>query len=250
MIKKTIKVFLALLIISSIFILSPLNPVNAADKSHDEKFTTKVDKKKQTFYARITYKQSQMKCSSVTFLDKNKKKLTGKTKTTVEKSSEGKKAKEKAQKWCRNLREKDEKAANTPATNTTGGGTDSGGGGDTGDGGGSTESKPVVVDTGPDNICDLSGVPESIKATSGCENTPEGKTLDDSITIILNNIILVSGLIAVVFIVVGGIQYMTSSGDATKVKKGKDTILYACIGLAICVLAFAIVNFVILNIIG
>jgi len=38
---------------------------------------------------------------------------------------------------------------------------------------------------------------------------------------------------------------MTSNGDATKLEKAKKTILYACIGLAICVLAFAIVNFVI-----
>ena len=38
---------------------------------------------------------------------------------------------------------------------------------------------------------------------------------------------------------------MTSSGDAAKVKKGKDTILYGLIGLVVCVLAFALVNWVI-----
>ena len=43
---------------------------------------------------------------------------------------------------------------------------------------------------------------------------------------------------------------MTSSGDAGKVKKAKDTILYGIIGLVVCVLAFAIVNFVISNILG
>ena len=41
---------------------------------------------------------------------------------------------------------------------------------------------------------------------------------------------------------------MTSSGDAGKVKKAKDTILYGVIGLVVCVLAFAIVNFVITDI--
>jgi hypothetical protein len=35
---------------------------------------------------------------------------------------------------------------------------------------------------------------------------------------------------------------MTSSGDPGKVKAAKDTILYACIGLVVCVLSFAIVN--------
>ena len=43
---------------------------------------------------------------------------------------------------------------------------------------------------------------------------------------------------------------MTSAGDPGKVKKAKDTILYGVIGLVVCVLAFAIVNFVIANIIG
>ncbi|MCR5832343.1 MAG: hypothetical protein K6G36_00130, partial [Candidatus Saccharibacteria bacterium] len=44
--------------------------------------------------------------------------------------------------------------------------------------------------------------------------------------------------------------YMTSAGDASKVKKGKDTILYGIIGLVIVGLAFAIVNFVIANLIN
>ena len=43
---------------------------------------------------------------------------------------------------------------------------------------------------------------------------------------------------------------MTSTGDAGKVKKAKDTILYALIGLIICVLSFAIVNWTIKNVIG
>ncbi|MBR2803183.1 hypothetical protein IKE19_01205 [Candidatus Saccharibacteria bacterium] len=69
------------------------------------------------------------------------------------------------------------------------------------------------------------------------------------ITGIINAIIAVLGIVAVVVIILGGVSYMTSSGDAAKVKKAKDTILYGVIGLVVCVLAFAIVNFVILNII-
>ena len=76
------------------------------------------------------------------------------------------------------------------------------------------------------------------------------ETLDQSVIGIINGVIGVLGLVAVVVIIVGGVQYMTSSGDAGKVKKAKDTILYGVIGLVICVLAFAIVNFVISNIIG
>ena len=71
-----------------------------------------------------------------------------------------------------------------------------------------------------------------------------------SIQLIINAVIGVLGLVCVVIIIVGGVNYMTSSGDAGKVKNAKDTILYGIIGLVICVLAFAIVNFVLSNILG
>ena len=77
-----------------------------------------------------------------------------------------------------------------------------------------------------------------------------GDTFSSSFQGILNAIIGVLALVAVVVMIVGGISYMTSSGDAGKVKKAKDTILYGLIGLVVCVLAFAIVNFVISQIIG
>lgn len=74
--------------------------------------------------------------------------------------------------------------------------------------------------------------------------------LQDSVTTIINAVIGVLGLVAVIVIIIGGVNYMTSSGDASKVKKAKDTILYGVIGLVICVLAFAIVNFVIAGILN
>lgn len=72
-----------------------------------------------------------------------------------------------------------------------------------------------------------------------------GNTLKTDVTNIINMVIGVLGLACVVVLIIGGVNYMTSSGDTGKVKKAKDTILYAIIGLVICVLAFAIVNFVI-----
>lgn len=77
-----------------------------------------------------------------------------------------------------------------------------------------------------------------------------GNTLVASITDILSAVIGVLGIVCVVVMIIGGVTYMTSSGDAGKVKKGKDTILYGLIGLVICVLAFALVNWVIGSILG
>ena len=80
------------------------------------------------------------------------------------------------------------------------------------------------------------------------ENYTPTQGLDQDITAIINAIIGVIGIGAVIVIIIGGVTYMTSSGDAGKVKKAKDTILYGVIGLIVVALAFAIVNFVIGNI--
>ena len=90
----------------------------------------------------------------------------------------------------------------------------------------------------------------TVIATNADPIKGDNNNLVDSITNIINAIIGVLGIVAVIVIIVGGIGYMTSSGDAGKVKKAKDTILYGVIGLVIVVLAFAIVNFVIKNILG
>ncbi len=76
----------------------------------------------------------------------------------------------------------------------------------------------------------------------------EQNNLLSTITSIINGVIGILGIVCVVVMIIGGINYMTSSGDAGKVKKAKDTILYGLIGLVVCVLAFAIVNFLIMNI--
>ena len=61
---------------------------------------------------------------------------------------------------------------------------------------------------------------------------------------IITAITMVIGTVSVIMIILGGISYATSQGDAAKVKKGKDTILYGIIGLVIALLAYAIVAFV------
>ena len=78
----------------------------------------------------------------------------------------------------------------------------------------------------------------------------EGDTLIENVKTILSTIIAVLGFVCVVVMIIGGVNYMTSSGDAGKVKKAKDTILYGLIGLVVCVLAFALVQFVISTILA
>ena len=62
---------------------------------------------------------------------------------------------------------------------------------------------------------------------------------------VTNTILYIVGIIAVIMLIIGGIRYVISGGDAKKVTDAKNTVLYAIIGLIISFLAFAIVNFVI-----
>jgi len=62
---------------------------------------------------------------------------------------------------------------------------------------------------------------------------------------IINILLFLIGAIAVIMIIVGGIRYTTSGGDANQAKSAKDTILYAIIGLVVAMMAYAIVNWVI-----
>lgn len=99
----------------------------------------------------------------------------------------------------------------------------------------------------PTDICSLPNVSDEIKASAGCsDSTPK---LQDVVTSIVNGVIAVVGFVAVCFVVYGGILYMTSAGDSAKTTKGRNTIFYALIGIAICALSFVIVNFVLINLI-
>ena len=51
-------------------------------------------------------------------------------------------------------------------------------------------------------------------------------------------------IIATIFLVVAGILFVTAQGDPDKVKKARDFVLWALIGVIVGVLAYALVNFV------
>ena len=238
MIKKFFKISIILLMLLSLFAPPYLTPVNAADKTpHNESFKITINKKKKTYYARITYTKSSNKCSSVTYVKRSGKKypaLTGDTLKKAKNSNAGKNAANKAKEWCGGQQRKNSNQGSNKSKKE-----DSGGGGN--DNSSSTSSSPASTD-----VCSSDSVPDSIKASSGCSGSDD--ELPNAIENILIHIIEVSTLISVAFIVVGGIQYISSSGDPGKVEKAKKTILYACIGLIICALSFAIVNFVITDI--
>ena len=52
----------------------------------------------------------------------------------------------------------------------------------------------------------------------------------------------IAGLVAVVYVVMGGFKYMTSQGEPENLKQAQGTIINALIGLVIAMLATAVVN--------
>ena len=94
-----------------------------------------------------------------------------------------------------------------------------------------------------DAICSQPGLTAEMRARMGCSGS-DGQ-FQNVIGNILKAVIGVAGLVAAVYVVIGGVEYMTSTGDSGKLAKAKNTILYALIGLAVCALAFAIVNWAI-----
>lgn len=64
----------------------------------------------------------------------------------------------------------------------------------------------------------------------------------------INVFIGIIGFLAVVVVIYGGFLMVTSEGDAGKVKKAKDTILYGVVGLIVAMMAFGIVKFVVDNV--
>jgi hypothetical protein len=73
---------------------------------------------------------------------------------------------------------------------------------------------------------------------------PSYCTAGQAITTALNILFSLSGVAAVFFIVLGGFIYMSSAGNQEQADKGKNTLMYAIIGLAVVVLAATIVNLV------
>lgn len=65
------------------------------------------------------------------------------------------------------------------------------------------------------------------------------------ITTISNTILLLVGVVAVLFLIIGGFQYISSAGNPEQVGKAKLTILYAVIGILVTLIAWAAVSFVI-----
>lgn len=89
-----------------------------------------------------------------------------------------------------------------------------------------TSNAQIDVDTGSQKITGVS----------------TSRDLKGEITRIINYGLGFAGLVAVIFLIYGGVQYIIAGGDQDTMDKAKNTIIYAIIGLVIILLAFVVVS--------
>ncbi|HET8884021.1 MAG TPA: hypothetical protein VFM68_00945 [Candidatus Saccharimonadales bacterium] len=68
---------------------------------------------------------------------------------------------------------------------------------------------------------------------------------NQTLSSILNVTYLWAGIVCVIIMIVAGYFYVISHGNATTIKRAKDAIMGAIIGLIVVILAFVITQFVI-----
>ena len=81
----------------------------------------------------------------------------------------------------------------------------------------------------------------SVAANYGYVDPMGGLTIPGVVARIISNVLPIIGALFLAFFIWGGTQYLTAGGDDTKVKKARQTLLNAAIGMMIVMGAYAIV---------
>lgn len=82
-------------------------------------------------------------------------------------------------------------------------------------------------------------------AAKGTTTNPISGGKDSLLYKISTTLSVVAGIAAVIIIIIGGISMITSDGDSQKFKNGRNTIIYAAVGLVIIALAQSIITLVV-----
>lgn len=67
---------------------------------------------------------------------------------------------------------------------------------------------------------------------------------------IVNALLFLVGAVSVIMLIVGGLRYVASAGDANAVTAAKNTIIYAIVGIVIAIAGLSIATFVINSLTG
>ena len=102
----------------------------------------------------------------------------------------------------------------------------------------STSLIPVLAVTG------------DVKLTNPLTNNTSGVDIPTLIGRVINGVLGVVGSLALLMFIYGGLLWMTSAGSDEKVKKGKDILVWATLGLIVIFTSYALVHFIIFQGLG
>jgi len=74
---------------------------------------------------------------------------------------------------------------------------------------------------------------------------PQPAANNDALHAVINYVFYLAGAIALLIIVISGMRYTLAGGDAQKVSKAKNGLIYALAGLLLVLIARALVAFVV-----
>lgn len=100
-----------------------------------------------------------------------------------------------------------------------------------------------AITVGAVSVDPLSGACQG--STSTVCTASKTDNISTTINTVINVLLFIVGIVSVIMIIVGGIMYAVSAGDAARISKAKSTIMYAVAGLIIAFIAYAIVNWVV-----
>jgi hypothetical protein len=84
-----------------------------------------------------------------------------------------------------------------------------------------------------------------ISGSNFCTGLPQGTASGNNLQHFLQIVIATLAAIAVLIIVIAGLNLVVDGGDSQKVAKARSAIVYALVGLVVAVSAEAIVTFVV-----
>ena len=105
----------------------------------------------------------------------------------------------------------------------------------------------LLSSTATDNLkkyCNIAGTGSS-SGGSGIPNPLKATSVEELVAQIINYTLGLVGTIALLLFVYGGLIWMTSAGSSDKVKKGRDILVWAVIGMAVVFMSYIAVKFVI-----
>ncbi len=104
---------------------------------------------------------------------------------------------------------------------------------------------PTPIQQSQNDACN--GLDQVTGTTQSCGNNTGQKGVSSVANDIVKIISYIAGILAVIMIIVAGIRYTTSGGDAGSVSSAKTALVYALIGVAVASLAQLLIHLVLSN---